>query len=364
MPFMCAVPTSLPVNPDGVQAPVPSAGPYYISSWTWGSSGSALCSRTRTTPGRAHAASSSIQYTIRLPLATIRAADRGRDVRPRAGPRRRSPGAGRRCTAPTARPPGRAPAVVRERCSRRSATSSMNTERPLFQHPQQINLRKAVNFAIDRPAIIAQRGYAAGPADGPDHPAGECRASSTTTSIRWTAPTSTARAQLAGCNPDCPPRTAVFYTCNTGPVHPDCSDRPGKPRPDRHRRADPCPSRRRCASRRSGRGESRSTSRTAPAGAGTTSIRGTSSCSSDGDDDPAGRTTSTSRTSTTRLQRAHASPPGGCRPGRPATQAFGADRRRPGTRRRAVRRLHERQLPRVLLAADRVPHIRRFATSS
>ena len=31
MPFMCAVPTSLPVNPDGVPAPVPSAGPYYIS---------------------------------------------------------------------------------------------------------------------------------------------------------------------------------------------------------------------------------------------------------------------------------------------------------------------------------------------
>ncbi len=35
--FACAVPTSLPINPDGVQAPIPSAGPYYISSWTWGS---------------------------------------------------------------------------------------------------------------------------------------------------------------------------------------------------------------------------------------------------------------------------------------------------------------------------------------
>ena len=33
MPFGCAVPTSLPINPDGVPAPVPSAGPYYISAW-------------------------------------------------------------------------------------------------------------------------------------------------------------------------------------------------------------------------------------------------------------------------------------------------------------------------------------------
>ena len=33
MPFTCPLPTSVPVNPNGIDAPVPSAGPYYIAGW-------------------------------------------------------------------------------------------------------------------------------------------------------------------------------------------------------------------------------------------------------------------------------------------------------------------------------------------
>jgi ABC-type transport system substrate-binding protein len=34
MPFACPLPLTVPVSPDGIPAPVPSAGPYYIASWT------------------------------------------------------------------------------------------------------------------------------------------------------------------------------------------------------------------------------------------------------------------------------------------------------------------------------------------
>jgi ABC-type transport system substrate-binding protein len=34
MPFACPLPLDVPINPDGISAPVPSAGPYYIAAWT------------------------------------------------------------------------------------------------------------------------------------------------------------------------------------------------------------------------------------------------------------------------------------------------------------------------------------------
>ena len=34
MPFACPLPASVGITPDGLSAPVPSAGPYYIASWT------------------------------------------------------------------------------------------------------------------------------------------------------------------------------------------------------------------------------------------------------------------------------------------------------------------------------------------
>src|ERR671922_166874 len=34
MPFFCGIPTNLPINPDGVGAPVVGSGPYFIKEWT------------------------------------------------------------------------------------------------------------------------------------------------------------------------------------------------------------------------------------------------------------------------------------------------------------------------------------------
>jgi peptide/nickel transport system substrate-binding protein len=36
MPFFCALPLTTPIDPRGLQGPVPAAGPYYLKSWTRG----------------------------------------------------------------------------------------------------------------------------------------------------------------------------------------------------------------------------------------------------------------------------------------------------------------------------------------
>jgi ABC-type oligopeptide transport system substrate-binding subunit len=38
LPYFCALPVDTPIDPDGIGAPVPSAGPYYIASWDRGRS--------------------------------------------------------------------------------------------------------------------------------------------------------------------------------------------------------------------------------------------------------------------------------------------------------------------------------------
>ena len=193
----------------------------------------------------------------------------------------------------------------------------MNTERDLFRHPGQANLRKAVNFAIDRPAMINQRGFAAGvptdqmippnipgfvdvdiyPLDGPDL-------------VR-------AR-ELAGCNPDCPPRSAVFYTCNTGACIPIAQivqanlaaigiDRDDRPLPDGRVLHEDRDARRALRSRELHRLACERTS------------MGTSSSSCRMERGSSRRTTSTGPTSTIPSSTRGSSQRGGCHPGRPAT---------------------------------------------
>ena len=123
----------------------------------------APCSRTPSTPARDHGAASSIQYGFGLSLATIR--QRIENGTTDYGP---VPAAAHQELDTLYGPNSEAAAHGLQQWFANSSPSirhlSMNTERPLFQHPERVNLRKAVNFAIDRPAIIAQRGYAAGPA--------------------------------------------------------------------------------------------------------------------------------------------------------------------------------------------------------
>ncbi len=157
MPFFQAIPTNLPIEPQGVRAPVHSAGPYYIARWE--QTRQVVVQRNRFYRGPRPHNVNSIVIDVGLPLETIKLnIDRGvtdtGDIPPSAhaelgrryGVKKGSPG--RYFANPSA-------AVD---------FLSMNHDRPLFGGGGVGNLRlkKAVNFAIDRQAILGQRGAYAG----------------------------------------------------------------------------------------------------------------------------------------------------------------------------------------------------------
>ena len=157
MPFFQAIPTNLPIEPQGVRAPVHTAGPYYIARWE--QTRQVVVQRNRFYRGPRPHNVNSIVIDVGLPLETIKLnIDRGvtdtGDIPPSAhaelgrryGVKKGSPG--RYFANPSA-------AVD---------FLSMNHDRPLFGGGGVGNLRlkKAVNFAIDRQAILGQRGAYAG----------------------------------------------------------------------------------------------------------------------------------------------------------------------------------------------------------
>jgi ABC-type oligopeptide transport system substrate-binding subunit len=158
VPFFMAVPTSMPIDPDGVDAPVVSAGPYFISEWTM--KRRIVLERNRFYRGPRPHRVRRIVVDIGLPLATIKLnIDRGTtdtgDIPPSAhaelgrrfGVRRRSPG--RYFANPAAM----------------LLYLGLNHDRQLFGGPTPLGnlpLKKAVNMAIDRRAMVAQRGAFAG----------------------------------------------------------------------------------------------------------------------------------------------------------------------------------------------------------
>ena len=70
MPFFCAIPTNLPINPDGISAPVVGSGPYYIAKWEPKRAITLLRNRFYKGP-RPHNVNR-VEYDIGLPLTTIR----------------------------------------------------------------------------------------------------------------------------------------------------------------------------------------------------------------------------------------------------------------------------------------------------
>jgi peptide/nickel transport system substrate-binding protein len=157
MPFFAPIPVNLPVVPDGIQAPVLGTGPYYIAAWEPRRRITLLRNRFYKGP-RPHNVNR-IEYDIGLPLATIRlniesnATDHG-PVPPAAhaelgqkyGVRKGSPG--QYFVNPSAQ----------------FRYLAMNHDRPLFGGGGNgnVGLKKAVNNAIDRIAMINQRGAYAG----------------------------------------------------------------------------------------------------------------------------------------------------------------------------------------------------------
>jgi ABC-type transport system substrate-binding protein len=159
MPFFCAIPTNLPINPDGISAPVVGSGPYYISRWEPKRAITLLRNRFYRGP-RPHNVDR-VEYDIGLPLETIRfnvesgVTDWAGDGLPPAayaelgqkyGVAKRSPGQ----------------FFVNPSAAFRYL--AMNHDRPLFggSGVGNVRLKQAVNHAIDRIAMINQRGAYAG----------------------------------------------------------------------------------------------------------------------------------------------------------------------------------------------------------
>ena len=156
MPFFAAQ-GNLPINPEGISAPVHGAGPYYIKEWT--KNRRVILERNRFYRGPVRGNVNRIEVDIGLPLETIKLnIDRGvvdmGDLPPAAhaelgrryGVKKQSPGRYFANPAPTI------------------LYLAMNHDRRLFGGGGNgnVRLKKAVNYAIDRQAVLAQGGAYAG----------------------------------------------------------------------------------------------------------------------------------------------------------------------------------------------------------
>ena len=156
MPFFAAQ-GNLPINPEGISAPVHGAGPYYIKEWT--KNRRVILERNRFYRGPVRGNVNRIEVDIGLPLETIKLnIDRGvvdmGDLPPAAhaelgrryGVKKQSPGRYFANPAPTI------------------LYLAMNHDRRLFGGggSGNVRLKKAVNYAIDRQAVLAQGGAYAG----------------------------------------------------------------------------------------------------------------------------------------------------------------------------------------------------------
>jgi ABC-type transport system substrate-binding protein len=220
MPFSCPLPLSVPVQPGGIDAPVPSAGPYYIAGWTRNQE--LLIKENPNYAGERPHHFDEIHYGIGLPLETIKLGiDAGTtdwgDVPPAAhdelalrfGP----------CA------PGSSPRP-RYLCYPAATVLylAMNHDRPLFGAggPRgNVDLKRAVNYAIDRAAMIEQRG--ANAATPTDQHLPFLVPGFQDEDIYPMQPDLAKARQLAGCDPDCPPRQGVFYCSNAAPAPQICA---------------------------------------------------------------------------------------------------------------------------------------------
>ena len=153
MPFFCAIPTNLAHDPNGVLAPA-SAGPYYISSRI--PNKSITVKKNPFYKGKRPHNVNQINYIVgnSLDATYLRAQQGATDYA--AG--------------------GIPPASYAEAAQKYGLNKgqfwvkpqigvsyfAFNHDRPLFKGSNGIALAKAVNYAIDRPALLAQSGYLAG----------------------------------------------------------------------------------------------------------------------------------------------------------------------------------------------------------
>ncbi len=154
MPWFQAIKTDMPINPSGVSV-YPSAGPYYVSARVAHSS--ITLQRNPFYAGSRPANADTIQYTIGNTLAAqeLRVINGQTDL----GGFPAADAATLAATYGVNAPDGQFHVSPQNTMW----YVNLNTSRAPFNNP---NLRKAVNYAIDRPALAAQMGaYAASPTD-------------------------------------------------------------------------------------------------------------------------------------------------------------------------------------------------------
>jgi len=203
MPFFCAIPTNLPIVPEGVQS-LPGAGPYYVDSYTPNRQ-IVLKRNTRYTHDRP-ANFDQIVYTVgKSPEASVleiqnAEADYVADGLPPAAHAELGEKYGLNKTQYWVNPG----LIFRY--------IALNNDRPLFKN--NLALRRAVNFAIDRPALLRVRGKYAGKRTDQYLPPGmpgfrnariyPLQGANVETAKKWVA--------QSKVKPD----QAVLYTCNRG----------------------------------------------------------------------------------------------------------------------------------------------------
>ncbi|HEY6116165.1 MAG TPA: ABC transporter substrate-binding protein, partial [Candidatus Dormibacteraeota bacterium] len=214
MPFTCAVPNGFSPDDEVINGPIPSAGPYYIAARDPNHSTTVL--RNPNYTGSRPARFDSIQYSeaLNIEICFNETLAGTLDVG---------------CV-----PPGQTQSVIDQYGPGSEAAARgfqqwfsnagpctfyipMNTERPLFSD-LNLNMRKAVNYAIDREALTAIRGVAGGVTTDkfipPDLPGFR------SDRIYPDTPDLETARNLAGWHPGDPMRDAVEYYQSAGSVGP------------------------------------------------------------------------------------------------------------------------------------------------
>jgi len=209
LPFFCAVPTGTPLDPRGVRL-VPSAGPYYVSSYSPGQ-GVILRRNPNYHGGRPH-------RLDRIELAVGVARDKGTRQTEAGKSDYALDGPAPAMDAKLAAKYGPGSTAARNGRQRYfiNPTSwldyiALNTHRPLFH---DVSLRKAVNYALDRRSL-ARLGDFGSPF--PDQPTDQYLPSAiagfTDARVYPLKPDLVTARRLAGKTQ----RSAVLYTCNFSP---------------------------------------------------------------------------------------------------------------------------------------------------
>ena len=151
MTFFCPVPLGLPNDPEGIGAPFSGAGPYYVSSWTRDGELVAV----RNPYYRGNRPQHVDRYVVRESdsddlIGPVREVERGE-----ADWFANTPGIGIPIREELIRKYGVNKSQYFVQLAPNTVYLALNTERPLFKNNPR--LRQAVNFAVDRPAVL--RGF-------------------------------------------------------------------------------------------------------------------------------------------------------------------------------------------------------------